>query len=216
MTETDDDGVALLIDGSALFLKTRARLAQRHQSARLDYTKLDQLMRRQAGLAAEGENFDPAIFFTTVDRSNDGQVKFLKVIEQLGWDVEALPLWEADPFPRDAVFAEGRNEFIRFDSSIAFALGYLSELKGRIVVVSDSYGLAKPLQAAASYGEARIVLAFYRQELDPRWSAFLNANPDVEFWDLEAHDEELFGIIGRDDYQGKPVTSGRSALARLR
>jgi hypothetical protein len=177
---------AALLDGTALYFRSR----EGRGDARLDYEALsDELV------AKAGANFDPALFFTTYDARNEGQEKFLTFLQtRLRWKVETQPVWDADPLPKDAPWerTERRNEFIRFDSSIAFALGRLVGRRDKIVIVTDSFALAQPMLAAAEYDEAEIILAFFERQLDPRWLPILRENR-ITFWNLDEESEAIFG-----------------------
>ena len=185
--------VAALIDGTALYFRSREG-----RSERLDYEALNrELLTRDANPRSQIASFEPALFFTTSDTQNEGQQKFLTFLQsRIRWTVEPRPVWDADPLPKDAPWERGerRNEFIRFDSSIAFALGRLLDRRQRIVVVTDSFALEQPMSAAAEYGSAEIVLAFFGRQLDPRWLPILKGSEvKIKFWDLDENSQSLFG-----------------------
>jgi hypothetical protein len=146
--------------------------------------------------SAQGPAFDPVIFFTTYDAQNEGQAKFLAFLRsRLDWKIETRAVWDADPLPKDAPWerTERRNEFIRFDSSIAFALGRLLDRRHRIIIVTDSFALEQPMLAAAEYKRAEIVLAFFGSQLDPRWIPIIRGEDSkIRFWDLDQKSEALF------------------------
>jgi hypothetical protein len=179
---------AALIDGTALYFRSREG-----RPDRLDYEALNRVLTDKAGISA----FDPALFFTTYDAQNEGQAKFLNFLRtRLHWTDEPRPVWDADPLPKDAPWerSERRNEFIRFDASLAFALGRLVALRDRIVVVTDSFALEQPMLAASEYQQAEIVLAFFGRQLDQRWVPVVQAgNTRIKFWDLDEHSREIFG-----------------------
>jgi hypothetical protein len=179
---------AALIDGTALYFRSREG-----RSERLDYEALNRELQAKAGVSA----FDPALFFTTYDAQNEGQGKFLAFLRtRIQWKEETLPVWDADPLPDRAPWerSERRNEFIRFDSSIAFALGRLVDRRDRIVVVTDSFALEHPMLAASEYKAAEIVLAFFGRQLDPRWLPIVKGGDSkIKFWDLDESSQALFG-----------------------
>lgn len=195
---------ALLVDGTALYFRSKEE-----RSERLDYEALNDRLLASAQVSA----FDPALFFTTYDPSNEGQNKFLSFVRaRLGWTTETRPVWEADPLPRDAPRSDKSNAFVRFDAPIAFALGRLCDRRDRIIVLSDSYGLCAPMLAAAEY-DAEIVLAFFGRQVDPRWHSALAKGSRVQLLDLDAYDDELFGSGSRErEPEQRP---GGSALGRL-
>jgi len=199
---------AVLIDGTAVYFRSREG---RSESGRLDYEGLNQHLLKKAGVAS----FDPALLFTAFDPQNEGQSKFLSFLRsRLKWEVEARPVWDADPLPKDAPWekSERRSEFIRFDASISFALGKLLGHREKIIVVSDSFGLEQPLLAASAYGTSQVVLAFFGHQLDSRWiSHTRDSNSKIQFWDLDEYSSLLFG---RDFVPNNNTRS--SALTRLR
>jgi hypothetical protein len=202
--------VAALFDGTALYFRSREIYPERE---RLDYEALSrELLRRPLQGKGPASSFDPALFFTTFDPQNEGQAKFITFLHsRLHWRVEPRPVWDADPLPKDAPWERGagRNEFVRFDAPIAFALGRLVDRCDRIVVVTDSFALEQPMSAAAQYGKAEIVLAFFGSQLDPRWMQVIRTSRgNVEFWDLD-ESPTLFG-------GEPPPRSSRTALADLR
>jgi hypothetical protein len=222
-----DTRTSVLIDGTALYFRSREG-----RTERLDYEALDSelQMRSSVGRSAlerlrnQGASgsalpsmppFDPVIFFTTYDSKNDGQTKFLSYLRsKLAWQVETKPIWDADPLPIDAPWErnERRNQYIRFDAAIAFALGRLVERRKRIIVVTDSFALAQPMLAASEYG-TQIVLAFFGQQIDPRWMPVVKeskSNSGLQFWDLSDSSQPIFGKeVGR-------VAIDKSALTRLK
>ncbi|HEY7244095.1 MAG TPA: hypothetical protein VH678_09460 [Xanthobacteraceae bacterium] len=180
---------AALIDGTALYF--RSREGRSEQSERLDYEALNRKLIDVSGAVS----FEPAIFFTTYDAQNENQAKFLAFLQtRLRWQIEPRPVWEADPLPKEAwERGERRSEYIRFDSSIAFALGRLVERRDGIIVVTDSFGLAQPMLAAAEYKGAEIGLGFFSRHLDPRWLPIVRGGDDkISFYDFDEYDE-LFG-----------------------
>lgn len=198
---------AALIDGTALYFRSREG---RSEGERLNYEALDDHLLSKCRV----NEFDPAIFFTTYDSQNEGQGKFLSFVRnRLEWQAETRPVWDADPLPKDAPWERGerRNEFIRFDASIAFALGRLVERRDTIVLVTDSFAIEQPMLAASAYGKTKIVLAFFGQQLDPRWLPVIRGGDGrIEFWDLDDVSESLFG---REAARLQP---SRSALMQLK
>lgn len=165
MAETPSE-VALLVDGSALFLASRHIDATRT----LDYRALSSHL-----LAAVGAgSFSPAVFWTSFDPANEGQSKFLDFIStQLRWSVEAVPVQEA-------VAPSGPGQpnampMIRFGERIAYSIGRLSA-KGHtsIVVLSDQFALCAPMLDVVTRG-GLVWLAFFGGQLDPRFHRLVRA-----------------------------------------
>jgi hypothetical protein len=195
---------AALVDGTALYFRSREG-----RSDRLDYEALNRVLTEKAGVSS----FDPALFFTTYDAQNEGQAKFLTFLRtRIHWKDEPRPVWDADPLPKDAPWerSERRNEFIRFDAPIAFALGRLVDRRDRIVVVTDSFALEQPMLAASEYSKAEIVLAFFGRQLDQRWLPIVQPGGRIKFWDLDEDSEALFG---RDS---GPTIKGSTMLSQLK
>jgi len=173
---------ALLVDGTALFFALRS-LAP---GSSLDYFRLDQFLKASIpGLSS----WATALFFTSWDRGNDGQRKFLEFIEsRFRWKVDRVPTHDAVVCPpiRSADGSDEVPAFIRFDSRISFSLGRLAEEYSHIVVLSDSFSLAAPMEETAKRG-TQVALAFFGQLLDPRWGKLLRAadSSPVEFLDLD-------------------------------
>lgn len=164
---------ALLIDGTALYFAG----TQRHE--RFDLEKLHkELLTR-----AQVKSWSPALFFSVVDYRNEKQIKFHDFLRaKNGWEIEEAIAWEADPIPPSVTV---RNSgLIRFDPKISFALGRLMDRRNRIIVVSDSFGLAVPMSAAAACKHCEIVLAFFGQQLDTRWYRIFKES-NIVFWNLD-------------------------------
>ena len=146
-----------LVDGTAIYFRGREG---RPNTQRLDYEGLNRILLAEAGAAS----FDPAIFFTTYDQQNDTQAKFLAFIQtRLGWEVEPRPVWDADPLPTASELGTRRAQpqFIRFDASMAYALGRLVQQRSHIIVVTDSFALQHPMLIAAEHTQTKIVLSFF-------------------------------------------------------
>src|SRR5262245_53678939 len=116
---------ALLVDGTAVYFRSREVRGE----DRLDYEALNRVLLTEAGASS----FDPALFFTTYDAQNEGQQKFLAFLQtRLGWDPEPRPVWDADPIPDRARWDRSeRNEFIRFDAAIAYAIETLVDSRSK-------------------------------------------------------------------------------------
>lgn len=208
--------VALLVDGTAVYFRSR----EGRSTDRLDYEALNRVLLAEADTKA----FDTALFFTTYDAQNEGQAKFLTFLRtRLEWEVEPRPVWEADPIPERARWERNeRNEFIRFDAAIAYALGRLIEQRDKVLIVTDSFALEHPMMVAAQHKTACVELAFFGRQLDPRWLPIVtngnsrdgNGNSKdgkskIEFLDLDKHSEALFGR------ELVPSTRSTTGLARL-
>jgi len=190
---------ALLTDGSALFYTSRFVGDNRP----LNYRRMEE--RIKLGVALD--SFEFSRFYTAFDPANEGQGKFLGFIERdMGWELETLPVGEAVVTPTTFTTYQSNEPrpFIRFDASISFALGRLAGVYSRVVVISDSYAIARPIMQTAARGTL-VTLVFFRQCLDPRWNKLLReisptnkrlprSSDKVEFLDLDQYVDELFGL----------------------
>ena len=190
--------VAVLIDGSALFLENP-------EEKRLNYFALNEvLVSRVPGLQLPIPN-GASIWsmWTAADSRNAGQMKFLEFAEQrLHWSVRTVPPRLAFTVEPEALFGIGSADasrfgrLIRFDAPIAFAMGRLAE-SHRLVVVSDSFALASTMARVNEHWGAdnnRCALAFFGRACDQRWRGVLRDEFAPEFIDLDDHQSKLFGI----------------------
>lgn len=198
---TPTDSYALLADGSALFYSARQQFPDRN----LNYRALDRIIRDHVHQNAPGT---PSILFSSIEPANEKQLKFVEFIEQnLQWSVQRIPPHDAtvcNPLLTDGVFRH-----IRFDAWIAYALGRLAGRteKSRVVMISDSWPLAGPVQECASRGTP-VTVCFFGGVIDTRWHRVFRergATGHVEFVDLDDHTEELFDRAkparGKEDYR---------------
>lgn len=195
----------VFMDASAVFLAAR----DLHGDAQLNYDALRDLLRRSL-VPSHGEIEIEWVLWTSLDPSNQGQVKFLEHMEKRGWKVRSFHPAESfmvDPLTLGAsagsIDSRTSKRLTRFDASIAFAIGYtIARDEGlarqsagsisRIAVISDSFALAEPLVRAARVGKCRNAIAFFGRLLDPRWRR-LETSPEVHVIDLDQFDNELFG-----------------------
>src|SRR5262249_47789348 len=139
--------------------------------------------------------------WTSADPSNAGQTKFLEFAEQrLRWHVRASFPSQSFMVEPDALFGIGADStksarLLRFDASIAFAMGRLADTH-RIVVVSDSFTLRDAMMRVNEHWgntNGRCVHAFFGQACDPRWRTVKRSDVEPKFIDLDDHQLELFG-----------------------
>jgi hypothetical protein len=176
-----------LCDGTAVYHFIR----QTGDGRQLDYTRLRDLIARNI-------RPDWTLFFTANDPSNDAQVRFLDFVrERLGWDVEAVPFTDAIIPPASVTTVEGNQPrpYIRFDAQIAFALGRLAGTFDRVLIISDSFAISRPVLETARRGTS-VTLAYFGSALDPRWHRILREAPNqrsISLFDLDPYADELFG-----------------------
>lgn len=195
--------VAVLIDGSALYQAIHSPSLV-PDDRRFNYIAfVDLLVNKVAGLEPGGPGSSSLwTMMTSADPRNTGQAKFLEFAEtRLGWDVRtALPIHSFMVEPQ-LLFGVGQADslrngrLIRFDASIAFAMGRLAETH-RLVVASDSFPLALTMLRVSELWEAktgRPVLTFFGRALEPRWHGVLRGQQGLDFVDLDDHLPALFG-----------------------
>lgn len=192
---------AVLIDGSALFL---ASVSRSMDGRRLNYFAFAEVLtQRLPGLKMPGPGSDSIwTMWTSADPANAGQSKFLEFAEQrLRWQVRASMPWQSFVIEPETLFglnadATKSGRLVRFDTSIAFAMGRLAETH-RLIVVSDSFTLREPMMRVNEHWGAKhgpCVHAFFGQACDARWRSVRKSTEEPEFIDLDEHQAELFGV----------------------
>ena len=190
---------AVFIDGSALYMAARSL----YEGRQLDYHALIGLLTTDVpGVEKPGPNSKTLwVMWTASAPQNAGQNRFLEFAENdLKWEVRRVSPAESfivEPSSLLDLSQSTRSRLVRFDASIAFAMGRLAE-KRRIVVVSDSFALAQPLVLAhqvSGFDESKpAVFAFFGRALDPRVQTVLRKEPDaITLIDFDDHEDELFG-----------------------
>lgn len=187
-------GSAVLVDGSTLYL------AARSYDRPLDYQALiGLLVEKIPYLGKPGEPDTLWTMWTAASAQNEGQIRFLEFAERdLRWEVRRVA-------PVDSYIIEpavllgwssgnrSASPLMRFDASLAFAIGRLAEQHRPLVVVTDSFALADPLRRADRIASG-VYLAFFGTAVDARWQGVLRREKFVEFIDFDEHADRLFGI----------------------
>lgn len=193
---------AVLIDGSALFLASRGL----YEGYQLDYRALVKLLVGQVGgleSPSDGQAHTRWVMWTSASPQNQGQTRFLEFAEsELRWEVRRfspIDSYIVEPSTALGLSTDSRaaSRLVRFDASIAFAIGRLAH-DHRIIVISDSFALADPLLRSAQIdaGNHRPShIAFFGRALDPRWPRVLKGDADRSplLIDLDDHADQLFG-----------------------
>lgn len=189
---------AVFMDAGAVFFAAR----ELQESAQFNYQALMQLLSREGfPLPSSGSNGSHLwVLWSAVVAHNTGQVRFLQYAERdLGWTVRRFHPTEGyvvDPATLGLSGDGARlaNRLLRFDASIAFAIGRLAE-DHRVAVISDSFALAEPLLRAARVSKRPALLSFFGRLLDPRWQTLLREGSAdlIKFIDLDQHEDVLFG-----------------------
>jgi hypothetical protein len=190
---------AVLVDGSALYLAAK----NFYDARQLNYFALVELLTSKISGLRPPSSESRWVMWTASSPQNVGQGRFLDFAEQeLNWSVRRFS--PAESFTIEPATLIGlspdkgaANRLMRFDASIAFAIGRLAD-QSRVVVLSDSFALAEPLRLASQIGlktGKRPVLAFFGRALDSRWQGVLRkeAEQAPEFIDLDDFEDLLFG-----------------------
>lgn len=191
----------VLIDGSALFLAARSL----YEGRQLDYRALVSLLATEVSVEppVPTDRYCRWVMWTSASPQNQSQNRFLDFVEnELRWEVRRVSpadSYMVEPAALLGLSSEGRaNRLVRFDASIAFAVGRLVD-RHRIVVITDSFALADPLVRSALVANddpaGRPVLAFFGRALDSRWQRVLRTEgPSAPVLvDLDDFEMQLFG-----------------------
>ena len=201
---------AVLVDGSSLYLAARSL----HEGRPLDYHGLVNLLVDQvADLGKPGEAGAVWTMWTSASAQNEGQSRFLEFAERdLRWEIRRFR--PADSYMVEPTMLLGwspdsrsANRLIRFDASIAFAIGRLAQEHTPLVVVSDSFSLEDPLRRVARVSPPPH-LAFFGRALDSRWQGVLRKESPVEFIDFDEHEDRLFDMARTPPHEVKAETGG--------
>ena len=169
----------------------------------MDYHRLVGLLVDEVSdLGKPGDHGTLWTMWTSASATNEGQSRFLEFAErELKWEVRRFS--PADSYMVEPTLLLGwssdsrsSSRLVRFDASIAFAIGRLAEKHTPLVVVSDSFALEDPLRRAArvSPEPSSLYLAFFGRALDSRWQGVLRKESPVKFIDFDEHEDTLFGI----------------------
>lgn len=171
MESMERQSVAVYGDLTALF---SARKRCRKQ---INYETLDHVLKVSQGLKPE-DSFDLNSFYTVFSPMNEEQVSFVKTIQGLGWNVTTS-------HPREV--RRGNPTDHRFNADIGYDIGLGIEEFNKIVIVSDSFELARPLERLQDDDNGcQVHLAFFSEALDPRWWPILrNTESRIKFTDLD-------------------------------
>jgi hypothetical protein len=193
MPRPNEHPLAIFMDLSAIFFAIR----DLYPDQQMTYGNLSEVIVGAIGQAPSRRQIE-RVAWTSYSESNQGQARFLAHLEST-WAIRRFA--PSDSFMVDPGAMNlgpgdrSAQRLIRFDASIAFAIGVLAKTH-EIVVVSDSFALAEPLiRAAKSRGsQALSHVAFFGRSLDGRWSKLLrDGSFPARLIDLDDHEERLFG-----------------------
>jgi len=167
-----DTNVIVLADLTALF-STRERFRKN-----INYKAVDEFIKTKMNIKNIN---DDSVFFTLYHPGNEKQNNFIKFLKsELNWNVEGIKTFDI----RKGI----EYQQYRFDTQIAYELGLLfrPEEPTRILVISDSFELAKPMIEVAGEHNTEVTLGFFSDALDGRWYKILQ-NPEnkINFLDFE-------------------------------
>ena len=170
-TNSDRRNVAVYGDLTALY---SARSRCRKQ---INYETLDTVLKSTVGLGPS-DSFSMSNFYTLFSDQNEAQVSFVKTLTNLGWDIKTA-------HPREV--HRGKPTDHRFDADISYDLGLGIEEFDKILIISDSFELARTLgRIRDDDNQCEVHLAFFSEALDSRWWPLISApNSQVKFTDLD-------------------------------
>jgi len=203
-----DKPASILIDGSALYLASRSL----YEGLQLDYRVLIDVLCREGSLPAPDAGSARWVMWTSASSQNAGQTRFLDFAENdLNWVVRRFA--PADSYMLEPATVMGlapdsraATRLVRFDASIAFAMGRLAD-RCRLAVVSDSFAISDALLRTAEIVDDNEppVLAFFGRALDSRWQGVIRRDPRApRFIDLDDFADELFGSERVADARRQP------------
>lgn len=190
---------AVFMDAGAVFFAAR----DMHEGQQLAYPPLMDLLAKKGFPLPSNSGRDDHLWvmWSSAVAHNPGQTRFLQYAErELRWRVRRFQPAEGYMVDPVSIGMTGDtravNRLLRFDASIAFAIGRVAE-DHRIAVVTDSFAVAEPLLKAArlaGHGSTNVI-AFFSRLLDPRWQRLLREEDSVpiELLDLDEYEEQLFG-----------------------
>jgi hypothetical protein len=151
----------------------------------INYETLDTVLKAAVNLQPE-DSFDVSNFYTLFSNQNEKQVSFVNTLKDLGWGVTTA-------HPREV--KRGKPVDHRFDTDIGYDIGFGIEEFNKILIVSDSFELARTLNRFQDDdSQCQINLAFFSEALDPRWWPIIrDTNSPINFIDL---DVELYNDRG--------------------
>lgn len=186
---------AVFMDAGAVFFAFR----DLYEGGQLDYAALAERIKSEILQPWPTDTHDVMwVMWSSVVPQNDRQVRFLDYAErQLGWTVRRFSPsdgYMVDPLaaPGLTVDERGKARLLRFDASIAFAIGRVAE-DHQIALITDSFAMAEPLSRAARMANCQNAIIFFGRLLDPRWQARLRSEDHLKFYDLDAWGEEIIG-----------------------
>lgn len=190
---------AVFMDAGAVFFAVR----DMHEGQQMSYPALMNLLAGSGFPLPSRSDDDDHLWamWSSAVTQNPGQMRFLQYAErELRWRVRRFHPAEGymvDPMSfGSSSDARSANRLLRFDASIAFAIGRVAE-DHRIAVITDSFAVAEPLvKAARMAGQSCTnLIVFFSRLLDPRWQRLLRGEGrmPVELLDLDEHQEQLFG-----------------------
>jgi len=207
-------GDVSLIDGSALHDACIA-LAKRtgREKVVLNFRALHARLasiRREAGMRPASKS----IVSLAVDPESEPQQRFTGALRAANFEVDAIDYRDTTLSVRPGSSAAGGDIPVTIAPRICFGLG--AQLRHQqpadVIIVSHDFQLSLALVDFASRLEgSRIVLAFWQDMIDPRWtySRTFERTPSIRFVDLGPHSSEL---VGFEWSAARPMTTDFSSV----
>lgn len=165
------ESVGILGDLTALFA------ARSFLKKNINYIKLNENLKS----VLETDHFGMNKFFTLYHPNNEKQAEFLNFLRQeLEWEIDTTT-------PLEIRQSQDYKQY-RFDVPIAYHLGIesVADEFDKIVVISDSIELMKPMKEASHDIPGGVYLAFYSEALDRRWwKMLMDKDSKIKFIDLD-------------------------------
>lgn len=159
-----------------------------------------------------------SIVSVALDPGSEPQQRFSGALRAAGFEVDAVDFRDAAVSPRPGGASFGNSVPTTLSSRIAYGLG--AQLRHRapcdvLVVTHDYQTSLAMLDLAGRLQGSRVVLAFWKDFVDPRWAysgIFTRPDSHVRFHDLSPRSMEIFGFDWLSEEAPSPATSKTSAF----
>jgi hypothetical protein len=159
-------------------------------------------------------NADATIAVVSQNPDNSGQARFVDALDKLEISVVPISFWNAYvSVPGQAERAEVGIQTAA--STLAYLLGLLGgRVNPEVVLVTSIFDLYHPLLDFTDTRGGRVILSFFRRNLDMRWGQAIDLSPkddddgddgdsdsSLAFEDLEPFSKPLLGIEARPGHR---------------
>ncbi len=206
-----------IVDAASLFDACEV-IAERsaRNKVTLDYAKLRERLdslRKQNGW----RQADPNLILLSIDPASEGQQRFQNMLHHSRFEVDIIHFRDtfvSVPPGRSTSEMSGKSIV-----SLAPRISYIAGLMARhgdphFLVVTHTFELYGPLtDLKRKVPNSKVGIAYFGSLLDYRWKSagLFDSKLDVEFFDLDAHGDELLGV----DLVGHQRASPDAPLSRL-